>query len=83
MDPQTPPGRPDPGEAAKQLAARDRDALARLRASGRVQRRDGRFELLHPDVARPFVRDIERRAAAFRPGADTIRPKAKKSRKRR
>lgn len=73
---------PEAQAIAERHAAEDRDLLARLRKEGKVQRRDGEFELRHPEVARPFVKDIERRVAAMRPGADTIRPNRKKQAKR-
>jgi GAF domain-containing protein len=64
-------------------AAGDHALLARLRASGAAQRRDGEFERAHPEVARPFVRDIEARADQHRVrGIDTIRPNRKKAKKR-
>lgn len=74
---------PEAQAIAERHAAEDRDLLARLVASKRAQRRDGEYELRHPDVARPFVRDIERRVLAQRPGMDTIRPRKKKPKKRR
>lgn len=40
----------------------DRGVLARLRKLGRVRRHNGAYELAHPEVAKPFVRDIESRA---------------------
>jgi hypothetical protein len=56
----------------------DRAFLARLRRSGRVRRLDGPFELAHPDVAKPFIRDIEERA---KPQINlAIRPKKRKKR---
>ncbi len=59
----------------------DRGRLARLRRAGRVIRRDGEFELRHPEVARPFVRDIEARA---KPAINlVIRPKKSKPKRRR
>lgn len=58
-----------------------RDQLARLVAKRAVMRRDGPYERGHPNLTRPFVKDIERRAARFRNGMDTIRPN--KRRKKR
>lgn len=59
-------------------ANRDRGLLARLRRLGKVRRHDGRYELAHPEAARPFVRDIEARA---KPGINlAIRPKKRKKR---
>lgn len=56
----------------------DRPFLARLRRAGRVSRRDGPYELRHPEAARPFVRDIEARA---KPEVNlAIRPKKRKKR---
>lgn len=60
----------------------DRALLAGLLASGRVLRRDGEYERRHPGVAGPFTADIERLAAALRPGAGTVRPNAKRAKKR-
>lgn len=59
-------------------AARDRGFLARLRMAGRVRRHDGAYELAHPAVARPFVRDIEERAKP--PINLAIRPKKRRKR---
>ena len=56
----------------------DRGKLARLRRQGRVRRADNAYEMKHPEVARPFARDIEERA---RPDINTaIRPKKRKKR---
>lgn len=76
---------------ARAQAARDRNFLARLRALGRVLRRDGAYEARHPEVARDFVSDIERRARAQglaaapmqARGMDTIRPNPKNRKKRK
>lgn len=62
-------------------ANRDRGFLARLRRLGKVRRQDGAYELAHPEVARPFVRDIEARAKP--PTNLAIRPKAKPKKRRR
>lgn len=74
---------PEVQALAERRAAEDRDLLARLVASRKVQRRDGEYEARHPEVARPFVRDIEARVRASRPGMDTIRPNPKRRKKRR
>lgn len=56
----------------------DRGFLARLRRLGRVRRNDGKYELAHPEVSKPFVRDIEERA---KPAINlAIRPKKRKKR---
>ena len=56
----------------------DRDFLARLRRKGFVRRHDGKFELAHPELAKPFIRDIEDRA---KPQINlAIRPKKRKRR---
>lgn len=75
---------------ARAQAAKDRNFLARLRALGRVVRRDGAYEANHPEVSRPFVEDIERRARAqglapvrVARGMDTIRPNPKNRKKRK
>lgn len=70
---------PEAQAIAERHAAEDRDLLARLRRSGAVRRRDGEYEVAHPQVARPFVADIERRA--FPPKNLAIRPNAKKAKK--
>lgn len=64
---------------ARLRAEEDRGLLARLRRLGKVQRGDGAYERSHPEVAKPFVRDIETRAFPARNLA--IRPKAKKRRR--
>lgn len=72
---------------ARAQAAKDRNFLARLRAAGRVLRRQGDpMEARHPE----FVADIERRARAqgLAPapagrGMDTVRPNAKKQKAKR
>lgn len=74
---------PEAMAVAERHAAEDLALLARLRASGRVQRRDGEYERRYPEVARPFIAKVERLAAAQRPGMDTIRPRKKPGKKRR
>lgn len=67
-------------------ANRDRERLVQLRRRGRVQRRDLEYELRHPEVAGPFVRDIEARAGfavAPRPTNLALRAKKKPKAKRR
>ncbi len=61
-------------EVARRHAAEDRDLLARLVAAGTVKREG---------PANALTRDIDRRVAAMRPGADTIRPNAKKAKAKR
>lgn len=73
---------PEAMAVAERHAAEDLALLARLRASGRVQRRDGEYERRHPEVAKPFVAKVERLAATKRPGADTVRPNPKNRRKK-
>ena len=75
---------PEAQEIARLRGAEDRDLLARLRRTGLVRRQDGVYETRHPDVARPFVRDIEARAFGDRRsrGMDTIRPKKRKKGRR-
>lgn len=70
---------------ARAQAAKDRNFLARLRAAGRVLRRQGDpMEARHPD----FVPDIERRARAQGLGSTpvrnlAIRPNPKKAKRRK
>lgn len=59
-------------------ADRDRGFLARLRRAGKVIRRSGEYEVRHPEVAKPFIRDIEERAKP--PVNLAIRPKKRKKR---
>jgi hypothetical protein len=67
---------PEARAIAEKIAASDRDLLAKLRRRGLVKRQDGPYELHHPEVAKPFIRDIEERA---RPKVNlAIRPNKKK-----
>lgn len=74
----TPDHSRDQEEIDAGVRARDRGFLARLRRAGRVRRHDGAYELAHPAVARPFVRDIEERAKP--PINLAIRPKKRRKR---
>ena len=69
---------PEATEVARRRAAEDRDLLARLRREGTVRRHDGEYERRHPEVARPFVRDIEARAFPKREVNLAIRPKKRR-----
>lgn len=69
----------------EEKAAGDRDLLARLRRTLKVFRRDGEFEQRHPEIAKPFVRDIQLRVTGQKPQAKinlAIKQKPKKRKKR-
>lgn len=69
---------PEAMAIAEARAAADRDLLARLRREGKVI-----LQPAYTGKARPFVKDIERRAFGDgrSRGMDTIRPKNKKRRR--
>lgn len=75
------PVAPDRLAEAVRIAAHDRDYLARLRRTGRVERAWGRYERHYPVLAQTFVDDIE--ARAFPPKNLAIRPRRKKPKAKR
>lgn len=60
---------------ARARASEDRDLLAKLILNRKVARSDPPSTLEHPEVALPFIADIQRRVKA----RSTIRPNAKKA----
>lgn len=58
------------------------ERLARLRKKKLLRRNDGPYEQRHPEVAAPFVARVEAALARLAPGADTIVPRRRRSRRR-